>query len=205
MARLKTRFRTRLFRRLPRPGTFLRDDKGASAVEFAMVAMPFFALLGGLIELGMIFMVQVTLDNALQDASREIRTGLAQSATTTALQQEQLANMHLAVCKNMAVMVTNCDQNLKLTVDAYPSFAAVPLQSPVKAGVFNLVQNYNTGAPGGIVVVKAYYQWALFFPVLNQAMQSTSGKSLIMSLTTFANEPFTAAAPIAVTPGGPWP
>jgi Flp pilus assembly protein TadG len=190
MARLKTLFRIRHFRRLPRPGTFLRDDKGASAVEFAMVAMPFFALLGGLIELGMIFMVQVTLDNALQDASRQIRTGITQSAATTAQQQVQLTNFRTMICQKMGVMVSNCETNLKLTVDSYPTFASVPLQSPVKAGVFNLVQNFNTGASGGIVVVKAYYQWTLFFPVLSQAMQSTSGKSLIMSITTFANEPF---------------
>src|SRR4051812_34223221 len=98
MKRLKTSSRVSIFGRLLRPKAFWRANKGAAALEFAMIAAPFFALLGGVIELGLVFMAQVTLDNAMLTASREIRTGTNQSATTPALQQVQLTNFQHEVC-----------------------------------------------------------------------------------------------------------
>ena len=181
-----------------RPKAFWRANKGSAALEFAMVAMPFFALIGGVIELGLIFMAQVLLDNAMMTASREVRTGDNQSATTPAAQQIQLQNFQHEVCHEMQWMVADCEQNLSLTVDNYPSFAAVPLTSPITGGVFAMTQNFNTGPPGGIVVVRGYYQWTLFIPVLNQALQRTPGKTLLTSIATFVNEPFTANPPTTV-------
>ena len=47
------------------------------------------------------------------------------------------------------------------------------------------------GGPGDIVVVRAYYQWGLFTPLMNQALETLSGgKTLITSTATFRNEPY---------------
>ncbi|MGI9382041.1 MAG: TadE/TadG family type IV pilus assembly protein, partial [Methyloligellaceae bacterium] len=43
-----------------------------------MVAAPFFALLFALIEIGLVFFGSFTLENAVEQASRMIRTGQAQ-------------------------------------------------------------------------------------------------------------------------------
>jgi Flp pilus assembly protein TadG len=202
MARPNTSSRVSFFGRLRRSKAFWRANKGSAAVEFALVAMPFFALIGGVIELGLIFMAQVLLDNAMTIASREIRTGDNQSAMTPAVQQVQLTNFQRNVCHEMSWMVADCESNLQLTVDTYTAFSAVPLTSPISGGKFSLVQNFNTGGPGSIVVVRAYYQWTLFIPVLNQALERTPGKTMLTSIAAFANEPFTANPPttVPVTP-----
>ena len=54
-----------------------RAREGAAAVEFAMVALPFFVLLYSLIELGLVFMIDAVAENAVVDATRLVRTGQA--------------------------------------------------------------------------------------------------------------------------------
>jgi len=40
-------------------------------------------------------------------------------------------------------------------------------------------------------VVRSYYQWALFTPMMNQALDTLAdGKTLITSAATFRNEPY---------------
>ena len=59
-----------------RARSFARDQRGASAVEFAIVATPFFFLLIWLLQLGIFFMTQVALDNGLIAETETIRENL---------------------------------------------------------------------------------------------------------------------------------
>jgi Flp pilus assembly protein TadG len=59
-----------------RARSFARDQRGASAVEFAIVATPFFFLLIWLVQLGIFFMTQVALDNGLIAEAETIREDL---------------------------------------------------------------------------------------------------------------------------------
>jgi Flp pilus assembly protein TadG len=65
--RLTTWFRAR---------SFARDQRGASAVEFAIVAGPFFFVLMWLVQLGVLFMTQTALDTGLISETEIIRAGL---------------------------------------------------------------------------------------------------------------------------------
>ena len=70
----------RLFSRLLKAGGhFRRSDSGATAVEFAIVAFPFFALLGVIIETGSMMFTEFGLQSAVQEAARQARTGQAQT------------------------------------------------------------------------------------------------------------------------------
>ena len=59
---------------------FAKTRRGSAAVEFAMVALPFLALIFGILELSMIYLVSTTLENATADTARKIRTGELQTA-----------------------------------------------------------------------------------------------------------------------------
>ena len=61
-------------------GGFALGSRGAAAVEFALVSIPFLALTFGIIEIGLIYFVSTTLENATLQAAREIRTGQLQQA-----------------------------------------------------------------------------------------------------------------------------
>ena len=69
---------------LQRARRFLRRfgsaRRGATAVEFAFVALPFLTLLFAVLELGMVFLVSTTLQNAADAAGRQIRTGELQGS-----------------------------------------------------------------------------------------------------------------------------
>ena len=68
-------FRPAARRRL---GAFASADGGATAVEFAMISIPFLALLFAIFELGAIFLASSAIDAAVEQAARQIRTGQLQ-------------------------------------------------------------------------------------------------------------------------------
>jgi len=53
-----------------RVGKFGRDRKGSAAVEFALVAPIFFALLFAVLETGFVFFAGQTLETVTQDVAR---------------------------------------------------------------------------------------------------------------------------------------
>jgi len=161
--------------------------RGAAAVEFAMLAFPFFGLLCGIIEIGMIFVVATTLEDATNSAARQIRTGQLQ--TTGGATAVSFVNL---ICGNLTWLGSNCSSNLNIDVETYAQFSSVAAPQPVVNGVFTpSTLQFNMGGPGDIVVVRAYYQWSLYTPMMNQALQTLSGgKTLIESAATFRNEPY---------------
>ena len=166
---------------------FARDRDGAAAVELALVATPFFMLLFGIIELALIFLVSSSLENATMEAARTIRTGQLQtggSATASAFKT--------AICNNFGWLQSDCSANLSVDVRTFATFQSVTAPQPVTNGVFNpAALTFTPGGPTDIVVVRAYYQWPLIAPLMDQALQQLSGgKVLITSTATFRNEPY---------------
>jgi Flp pilus assembly protein TadG len=167
---------------------FLKAQGGQAAVELALVATPFFLLLFGIVELGLIFLASSSLENATAQAARTIRTGSFQngSAPTSAA-------LKSAICANFTWMPGSCSSNLYLDVRTFSSFSTVSAAQPVQNGVFNpSALSCNPGGPGDIVVVRAYYLWPLVAPLMSKALQQVdNGKTLITSTATFRNEPYT--------------
>src|SRR3954447_21573898 len=58
---------------------FRRSRRGSAAVEFALVAPIFFALLFAIIETAIVFFAGQVLETVTQDSARMIMTGQAQS------------------------------------------------------------------------------------------------------------------------------
>jgi Flp pilus assembly protein TadG len=61
------------------PFRFARDDRGAAAVEFALVSIPFFALIFGIASIAMILYTDAAVHWAVE---RSARTASMQSAKT---------------------------------------------------------------------------------------------------------------------------
>lgn len=166
---------------------FRRARDGATAVEFALIAAPFLALMFGVLELGMVFMVSTTLDNATEAAARKIRTGEFQTAGGGSA-----ATFKNAICDNMTWLGASCSSKLQVDVRTFTKFANVALTDPVTNGAFDSTK--TTFVPGNgedIVVVRAYYEWTLVTPMMNAGLASLGGtKRLIYSTVTFRNEPY---------------
>ena len=169
---------------------FARDERGAEALEFALLSFPFIALILGILELGMIFLISTTLENATMDASRRIRTGELQTAGGSV----QTAFMNI-ICGEMTWMgtVTACEATLSVDVRTLTAFQNAALPDPVTGGVFNKAAlTFVPGNANDIVLVRAYYPWTLFTPSLDGNLyQLGNGQTLIKSTATFRNEPYT--------------
>lgn len=177
---------------------FSRNEGGATAVEFALIALPFLGLMAGIIELGLLFMGSVALDNAMQQATRQIRTGEIQTPAGASASAREVSRKAFRdeVCDGMGFMATDCKAKLSIDVQTVLSFRDINMTSPVKKGAFDPgALNFSTGTAGSIVMVTAYYRWTMFMPLMNQALQRLPGETLLTSVVTFRNEPFAQPAP----------
>ena len=168
---------------------FWRNDQAATAVEFALIALPFVMLLIGIVEIGMVFMVATALESATDVAARQIRIGALQTGTTTAT----AATFKTAVCNHMSWLAGPCASKLEVDVRTFTQFQTVALPNPVSSGSL-LAQNqltFSLGGPGSIVLVRTYYPWTLMAPLLDKmATQTSNGQIIISATTTFRNEPY---------------
>jgi len=162
------------------------DKRGLAAVEFAMIAFPFFFLIFGLLEVCALFIMTTVLEHGLNEASRSIRTGQAQEA---GLGQVAFKN---AVCEELFDLL-DCDGNLTLDVKTFGNFGSTSNPSPIdEAGNFDSSGfEYQPGAANEIVVIRAFYEWELFTPVMSAPLANLKdGKRLLQSTIAFRNEPF---------------
>ncbi|NKF34118.1 pilus assembly protein, partial [Pseudomonas sp. BGM005] len=61
----------------------LGDRQGVAAIEFAILALPLFIMLFGIIEVSLMFFVNSALDASVHKISRMIRTGEVASSKIT--------------------------------------------------------------------------------------------------------------------------
>jgi len=170
---------------------FRRDENGFTAVEFAMVALPFMMLLFGTIAVGLFFFTTFSLENAVEKAARQIRTGQAQTANRTTSQFKQ------DVC-GLAPGFIDCTNNLRIQVVSNPSFggaattmAGRPCIDSGGALIPEPTSEPVPGAAGEVVLVTVCYEWEMtkVLPFLNLGNMG-NGSRLIQASTTFRTEPY---------------
>ena len=175
-----------------------QDARGATAVEFALVATPFFLMICGIIELVMIFMVSVSLENSTSQAARTIRTGEQQTGSA-----KDAATFKTKICNGMGWLQTDCEAKLRLDVRTFASHSNTNNQgAPITAGAWNSsTPCFQTGGPTDIVLVRAYYEWTLVAPGFSKALEKLNGgKTVISAVSTFRNEPYGATTANAACP-----
>ena len=173
---------------------YLSQDEGATAIEFALVAIPFFSLIFAIIELSIIFFINSVLTHATSESGRLIRIGQFQNCGgATAFKQ--------LVCNEMNNL-GNCQQNLRVDVVSEPTFSAimppntnVPPPTPgMPAPPF--MPPDGTFTPGIVasqpVVVRSTFYYRLALPPQLTQLESTRGTGIreLRSVTAFRTEPF---------------
>jgi Flp pilus assembly protein TadG len=166
---------------------FLGDRQGATAVEFALVATPFIGLLVGILQTFLVFFAQQLLETAVNQSSRLILTGQAQSQNMT---QGQFAS---AVCSSLPILF-NCN-NLMIDVEVAGSWttanAGAPNLTYDSHGNVTNVWQFTPGNPGDIVVVRVMYLWPVFTAPLLANL--SNGQRLIMASSAFQNEAYVSS------------
>jgi len=179
-------------RRRNRFGAFIGDSKGATAVEFALIAAPFLALIVALMQTFLLFFAQSVLENAVRSSARQVLTGQVQSQDASLTQAQAVAAFHQTVCNNSAVLFTCTGLMVDVQVASgwSSAYAGPPtLTYDTNGNVTNNWQ-FNPGNAGDIVVVRVMYLWPVFFgPIAFNLANQPNGSRLILASAAFQNEP----------------
>jgi Flp pilus assembly protein TadG len=138
--------------------SFRRSQDGSAAVEFAMIAPMFFALIFAVIETGMTFMAGQVLETGVEEGARLVYTSQTTSAT----------DFKAAICGRVSMMM-DCTK-LDIDVRSYDPGTAITITDPIDAsgkyisnGFVYQPPAYSATTPSSkTVVVRAFYQWPLY-------------------------------------------
>lgn len=177
-----------------------RDQDGATAVEFAIVSVPFLMLLFGIMGVCQIYFWVFTAENAVWTASRGMRTGAFQTQASgspyagltgtpllTAFQQ-QICNGTVNSADCMANSVVQVRSNANFANIAPPNCIGTNNTLVTSA---NAMAAFDAGATSSVVIVTLCYAWAFgaklpFLPM----PQLSNGAYLIQTSAVFRTEPF---------------
>ncbi|HUO01285.1 MAG TPA: TadE/TadG family type IV pilus assembly protein [Rhizomicrobium sp.] len=163
---------------------FAASAGAATAVEFALVAAPFCALMIAILQTALVFLAQQVLQTATTEAARLVMTGQAQNQNLTASQFQQ------DVCGFTSALFTCA--NVYVNVQTFGSFSGMTQMSPLQSGQFNSnLMNYSTGGPGDVVLLQVFYQWPIVLGPLGFNLSNMSGNNrLLIGTAVFRNEPY---------------
>ena len=171
---------------------FARAEDAAAAVEFALVAAPFLALLFAILETALVFFAGQSLEAAASNAGRLIMTGQAQSAGYTSAATFKSS----VVCPGTGTILGSSSlfdcSKIQIDVKTYTDFASINTAAPITNGQLDTSQLcFAPGTAGSIEVVRFYYEWPIYLSLLNNNLGSLSnGSRLLVATAVFRNEPF---------------
>jgi len=193
---------TRIVGKRPAWRRILVCIRGAAAIEFAIVAPVFLLILMATIESGVIFFAQSTLQYAVNDAARLVKTGQTSCFSTDAggaclsITADQFRKQ---ICDEVIILLHTCNKDasgnsdLQFDVSAYSAgFGSVSNSSPLDAGgdLPNLT-GFNTGTACDVVLVRAFYRWPIVTPGLSFLLANMRGtKHLLATAAAFRSEPY---------------
>ena len=205
-----SRFRSRLGARLPVLSRWRSDARGTTAIEFAMVAAPFFLFAFAIMGIGLQFFTINSLEHGVESAARRIRTGNIQSGHSVAGVQTAFTNQEFKVmiCEEAGSYI-DCNSKLVIHMDSADEWSDIVTTPCVSAG--NLTPSSGnatdavttkTGGASQVVLVTACYQWDLggsmwqvFWNLLvtgawGSGTAKTADLVVIQAVATFRTEPY---------------
>jgi Flp pilus assembly protein TadG len=174
---------------------FGKNRRGTVAIEFAMLALPFFLLIFATIETCMSFAASQLLQNTVDNVTRRIRTGEFERANINA------TSLKAAICDGMSLMVVD-DTCPELFVDlkVYNEFADIPFGiTRLSNGDVDLTGfTVNPGGAEDKMQLRAFMRWPVISDVMKARLEnidkgSGAGKILLFATMTWRNEPFVTA------------
>ncbi len=177
---------------------YARAERGVAAIEFAFVGPPFMLIFFVTIESGLMMLTEYSLQSAVQDSSRLVRTGQAQ------LNPLSKAQFKTEICKT-AKLIIDCSGLVTVYVRSDANFQTLknnlpPLLNigPSVGGSTSASGCYNPGQPAQPAAVVATYDWN--FNVWGMSAFGNMGNSTtrrLVGFTIFMNEPFPTAPALA--------
>ncbi len=166
---------------------FCVAQRGTTAVEFALVAPAFIALLIAIFQVTVFLFAQQLLQNAAVSAGRLIMTGQVQNGNVT---QNQFAT---DVCPMVQALFTCA--NVMINVQNYSGFSSASTGEPTLTynpnGTVSNTWTYSPGNPGQVMVVQLIYQWPIVSGPFGYVLSNLgNNKTEMMGVSAFRVEPY---------------
>jgi Flp pilus assembly pilin Flp len=191
-------------RKQQRSRKIVRDQRGATALEFGLVAPVFFLIFVGIIEVGLIMFGVTTVETATAIAAREAAIGAASGTPPADLQdniRQRVRDIAGGLVNGNSIVVTTAVDtdygDLGLQEPCIPENPTNPCNCPSGNfedydgdGVFDCtIAPLNLGGPGDIISIKTSYAYAFFTPLVGNLLGNASGRLIFESVAYYRNEP----------------
>jgi Flp pilus assembly protein TadG len=183
--------------RLAKPRTGF-DRRGATALEFAILSIPFMLFLLFLFELGFDFYIQLAMDYAVSESARRLQTGAGNNASSVAAFKTD------CLCPAIAAFL-NCNQiSINLypitTADYYLNAKAGAGSIPLSGGVLSTSgYGFSTSSASTPMFLQAIYTSVSVVGLLLPVMSVSNGTTRVRvtsSTIGFINEPFSTSTSV---------
>ncbi|MCU6452713.1 pilus assembly protein [Sphingomonas sp. A2-49] len=177
----------RIMPRLPTHDALASDRRGSAIVQFAIISIPFFALIIAVFQITTTFLAQLALETAGDKAVRQLLTGEGQQAGTS---QEQFQTL---VCSKLPGLMT-C-RNVYIDVRNASSFAAASTaRLPFTVGADGRpiqTLSFAPAPPGQITIARVMYVWSVQAGPLGLDLANLgSNRRLLTATSVFKTEPY---------------
>lgn len=174
-------------------GRFMSDRNGATAIEFAMLAIPFALLVFAILESCISFTAQQVVSNAADEVGRQFRTGqLRPDPNNKAALAIKVQNM---ICSRLEVMVAKGCPGLAIDLKQYASFAdaaKVKIKLTADGDLDTTGFSIDPGQSRSKNMLRVFYKWPVITDFMRASMSNIKGgKTLKFSIAVWQNEPFT--------------
>ena len=161
-----------------------KDQNGSTAVEFALIGIPFIFMVVGIIEMALMFTAQSLLEASTAEASRQIRIGAVQQGGGVDAFEDALCDF--------AKIIMNCD-DLQYQVESVESFQeAEDLPDASFDDEGNLEnQGFDPGGVSDVVLIRIAYKYAVNTPMMKYILSNQGNSSrLLLSTVVLQTEPY---------------
>jgi Flp pilus assembly protein TadG len=153
----------------------VRDRRGATVVEFALISPFFLVLLCGIVENGLILFTQAAMDNGTRDAARVILLG---NATQDAFKA--------AFCATAGALVP-CSE-IQINVQSASKFSSISSTLQTDASGNMLHPQFSPGISSQAVLVQVGYNRPFMIPLIGAF--SGRDSELLISTVALKSEPY---------------
>lgn len=175
-----------------------RSRDGAAAIEFALLAIPYFMIIFAIIETFIAYTGEQLVANAVDTMARKIRTGQITASNT------DKTEFRRAFCDQISIMI-KCSEGeietpdkLQIDVRSFQSFAKIPSTIPFDAAgdLDPSSFGYAPGPARSINMVRAYYHWDIITDLIRPYISNVRPNGgpasyfLIVETSAFQNEDY---------------
>jgi Flp pilus assembly protein TadG len=161
---------------------------GTVAVEFGLIAIPFFLIIMATVQTAIIYMAEQELETITEQSSRYILTNQGSNYTQDTFPTKVVCPQVVALfdCNKLMIDVEDYGTGTSFS-DANTS---VPKLTFDANGNVTNKWNYTSGSPGDIMVLRIMYQWPVFLKPFGYNLSNlANGNRLMMATAVFKDEP----------------